>query len=111
MATLTQTKTAEEQAVPPPIVTTIQEHWGLSEAQMFIIKLEAALVIAIRERRKAMGLTQAAVAERCGLSQSRISGMENHTEEVSLDALLKVLLCLGASSGELAEIVGGVPRE
>jgi len=43
------------------------------------------LLVTSRKRRK---LTQAAVASRIGLSQNRISHLENHPEEISFKQLL-----------------------
>lgn len=43
------------------------------------------LLVSTRKRRK---LTQAAIATRVGLSQNRISYLENHADEISVKQLL-----------------------
>lgn len=52
---------------------------------------------AIEKRRKEMGLTQAALAKRVGLSQSRIAQIEAGvgTAKVTFDVLLNILRALG----------------
>ena len=45
--------------------------------------------------RKAQRLTQAALAERVGMSQSRISWLEKHAAEISVGQLLQICTVLG----------------
>lgn len=44
--------------------------------------------------RKNMGLSQAALGQKLGLSQERISRIERHPEKVTLDQILTVLMVL-----------------
>jgi HTH-type transcriptional regulator/antitoxin HipB len=50
----------------------------------------------LRALRKARNLTQAELALRLGLSQSRLGKIERHPETVSLEQLMKTLNLLGA---------------
>lgn len=49
---------------------------------------------AIAERRKSLGLTQAAAAARVGLNQKTISNIENQPEKSSIETLFKVMSAL-----------------
>ena len=50
----------------------------------------------LRALRKARNLTQAELALRLGLTQSRIGKIERHPETVSLEQLINLLSVLGA---------------
>lgn len=50
----------------------------------------------LRELREAQGLTTTLLGERCGLTQSTISKVENGKWSVSLDILSKICEALGA---------------
>lgn len=50
----------------------------------------------LKRLRKAKGWSQLALGQRIGLSQERISAIENHPERVTLDQILTVLMALGA---------------
>jgi len=56
----------------------------------------------LRERR---GLTQAALAKRLGSSQSRVAKMEAADTSVSLDLMMRSLLSIGATAGEIARLI------
>ena len=45
--------------------------------------------------RKAQRLTQAALAERVGMSQSRISFLEKHAAEINVGQLMRICTALG----------------
>jgi HTH-type transcriptional regulator/antitoxin HipB len=49
---------------------------------------------AIRRRRRALGLTQGAVAHRSGLRQATISKIETGKEDVNLSSIFLVLMVL-----------------
>jgi HTH-type transcriptional regulator/antitoxin HipB len=55
------------------------------------IQLKAAL----RSLRHAQGLNQSEFGRKIGLSQERISAIENHPERVATDQLLTLLMALG----------------
>ncbi len=48
----------------------------------------------LKKLRRDKGWSQQALGEKVGLSQERISVIENHPEKVSLDSLLTVLMAL-----------------
>jgi HTH-type transcriptional regulator/antitoxin HipB len=52
------------------------------------------LAAALRSRRKALNLTQAEVAARIGMSQSRLSELELAPEELSVKQLMQLLSVL-----------------
>jgi transcriptional regulator with XRE-family HTH domain len=51
----------------------------------------------LRGRRRALGLSQFALAKRLGSSQSRVAKMEAADSSVSLDLLLRALLSTGVT--------------
>ncbi len=59
------------------------------------IKTPAQLKIALRSLRHALGLSQAEFGRKVGLSQERISAIENHPERVTTDQLFTLLMTLG----------------
>ena len=50
----------------------------------------------LKRLRKARGWSQLALGRKIGLSQERISVIENHPERVSIDQLLTLLMALDA---------------
>lgn len=74
-----------------------------NEAQFVELKLElAAGVRRLRERR---GMTQAALAEQLGSSQSRVAKMEAADRSVTVDLMMRSLLAIGATPGEIAKLI------
>jgi HTH-type transcriptional regulator/antitoxin HipB len=61
-----------------------------------IIRTSGQLGPVLKRLRKARGWSQFELGEKIGLSQERISVIENHPERVSLDQLLTVLMALEA---------------
>ncbi|HEY4442948.1 MAG TPA: helix-turn-helix domain-containing protein [Steroidobacteraceae bacterium] len=59
------------------------------------IKTPAQLKAALRSLRRSQGLNQAEFGKKVGLSQERISGIENHPERITTDQLLTLLMALG----------------
>ena len=49
----------------------------------------------LQSARKAQRLTQAALAERVGMSQSRISYLEKHAAEINVGQLMRICAALG----------------
>ena len=60
-----------------------------------ILRTPEQLQLAIRARRKALGLTQAEVATRMGLSQKRLSALERNPALLSVSQLLVLTALLG----------------
>jgi HTH-type transcriptional regulator/antitoxin HipB len=61
----------------------------------FQIKTPAQLKAALRGIRRARGLNQSEFGRKVGLSQERISAIENHPERVTVDQLLTLLMVAG----------------
>ena len=59
-----------------------------------VVRTSGQLGPILKKLRKEKGWSQQALGEKVGLSQERISVIENHPEKVSLDSLLTVLMAL-----------------
>jgi HTH-type transcriptional regulator / antitoxin HipB len=59
------------------------------------IKTPSQLKAALRNLRRAQGLSQSAFGSKVGLSQERISAIENHPERVTTDQLMTLLMAAG----------------
>jgi HTH-type transcriptional regulator/antitoxin HipB len=60
----------------------------------FPIKTPAQLKAVLRNLRHAKGLNQSEFGRKVGLSQERISAIENHPERVTTDQLFTLLMAL-----------------
>lgn len=89
--------------------------WGFGSAADFLelsheeavyVELRLRLSDALRERRQAAHLSQAAFAAAVGSSQSRVAKMESNDPSVSLDLLITSLIALRVSLSELGRIMG-----
>ena len=81
------------------------EFLGLTAEEAAFVELKLALADYLREMRTQRGWTQSQVARRLGSSQSRVAKMEVADASVSLDLLVKSLLALGASRGEVGAVI------
>jgi HTH-type transcriptional regulator / antitoxin HipB len=61
----------------------------------FRIRTPTQLKEALRSARQAQGLNQSDFGQKVGLSQERVSAIENHPERVTTDQLLTILMALG----------------
>lgn len=86
-------------------VGTAEEFLGLEAADAAIVEVKLGLSKALRTRRTARRLSQAQFAKRLGSSQSRVAKMEAGDRSVSLDLLLRGLLVLGATPGDVAKLI------
>lgn len=77
----------------------------LTEEEAAFVELKLALADYLREMRTRNSWTQSQVARRLGSSQSRVAKMEAADVSVSLDLLVKSLLTLGASRGEVGRVI------
>lgn len=59
------------------------------------IRQIARMVSDIVKRRKMLGLTQAEVANKAGLSQAQVARLENSSQIPRVDTLIKVAIALG----------------
>lgn len=87
-------------------VGTTAEFLGLAPEEALLIDIKARLAVALGELRQKRNLTQAALAQRLGSSQSRVAKMEAGDRSVSLELLFRSLLSLGATRQELAKVIG-----
>ncbi len=63
----------------------------------------------LRAARKASGLSQAALGQRIGLSQSRLSALEQDPRSLSLEQLLGLISALGLELQVQSRAFPGVP--
>lgn len=70
-----------------------------------VVELKPALADYLPELRTCNSWTQSQVARRIGSSQSRVAKLEAADASVSLDLLVKSLLALGASRGEVGRVI------
>ena len=73
----------------------VQELLGLTDAEAAYVETKAVLTRAVRERRLALGLSQASMAKALGTSQSRFSFIERGDPSVSIDLALRALFETG----------------
>jgi len=78
---------------------------GLGAAEAAVAEARRALAAALRRRRLARELTQVRLAALLGSSQSRVAKMEAADETVSLGLLVRALVVLGATRGEVGRAV------
>ena len=67
----------------------------ITEEDEQMIELEKELIMTLVKIREQKGLTQAQMAELCGVSQPTIARMERATHSPQLDSLFKILVPLG----------------
>ena len=79
------------------------EFLQLSEEGSRFLEVKLSLATGVRELRERRGLTQAALADRLGSSQSRVAKMEAADRSVSLDLMMRSLLAIGATVAEIAK--------
>ena len=82
----------------------------LSDEERVFIETKLALADGVRRRRQRRKLTQVELAKRLGSSQSRVAKMEAAEPSVTMDLMVKSLLRLGASKGEIARLIREAPR-
>ncbi|HKP59830.1 MAG TPA: helix-turn-helix domain-containing protein [Polyangiales bacterium] len=63
---------------------------------MAVIELRLELAAAVRKRRTAAGITQAALAKAIGSSQARVAKMGGGDPQASIESLVRALAVLGA---------------
>ena len=79
---------------------------GLSDEEAALVEMKLALAEHLRRRRQARHVSQVALADQLGSSQSRVAKMEAADASVSLDLLVKALLALGETRQGLARVLG-----
>jgi DNA-binding XRE family transcriptional regulator len=78
----------------------------LDPEEALLVDIKARLAVALGQLRQERKLTQTALAQRLGSSQSRVAKMEAGDRSVSLELLFRSLLSLGATRQELAKVIG-----
>lgn len=91
-------------------VGSVSEFLGHSKDDDTFVELKVALAKALRRRREQGGLTQTQVAKLVGSSQPRVAFMEASESSVSIDLLIRTLLAMGASLGDLAGVIRSAGR-
>jgi len=76
---------------------------NLTSAEEQLVEMKLSLGTRLRKARQRRNLTQAALANRMGSSQSRVAKMEAGDPTVSLDLLVQGLLAAGATRREIAD--------
>ena len=87
------------------VVGNAAQFLNLSAQEQRFVDLKLALATGVRRLRERRGLTQAALAKRLGSSQSRVAKMEAADRSVSLDLMMRSLLSIGATAGEIAKLI------
>jgi len=80
----------------------------LSPEEVAFIEVKLALAQNLKKRRQSKRLTQTQLAKQLKSSQSRVAKMEAADPTVSLDLLVRSLLELGASTKDIARIIGSL---
>ena len=78
---------------------------GLSPEEVALINMKLALADHLRALRTGQAWTQTQLAQHLGSSQSRVAKMEAADRSASLDLLVKGLLTLGASPGDVGRVI------
>lgn len=87
------------------VEVTRAEFLGLTPEDEAIVNIRLALHRKLKEARARSGLSQAALAQRIGSSQSRIAKAEAGSREISLDLILRAAIASGATSREIGEAI------
>ena len=86
-------------------VGSAKDFLELSPEESAVVELKLRLSDALRARRTKLRLSQEAVADRLGSSQSRVAKMEAGDASVSMDLLMRALLGLGATPNDVAKAI------
>jgi predicted XRE-type DNA-binding protein len=86
-------------------VGTPKDLFNLSDEAWELAQARSDLLGAIIARRKEAGLSQAELAERMGVTQARVSRIENGAIGISMDVLLKAYFATGAKWADIGKIV------
>lgn len=92
-------------------VGSAEDFLDLSPKEMEFIEVKLALAHSLEKTRRARNLTQIQMAKRIKSSQSRVAKMEAADPSVSLDLLIRSLIELDVSKGELAKLIASNPKE
>ena len=83
--------------------TSVQDFLDLSDEELSYIEMKLGLARALKQHRTAkLKLSQHALAELIGSSQSRVAKMEAGDPSVTLDLLVRSMLSTGLKQAEIA---------
>lgn len=83
-----------------------EEFLELTPDEAAMVELRLKLADAVRLLRKDKNITQTQLAKLMGSSQSRVAELEAAADSVSLDLLIRSFLAMGATTDDLAEVIG-----
>jgi len=86
-------------------VGTASEFLNLSAEEAAYVEVKLHLASELTRKRKALRLTQVAVAKKIKSSQSRVAKMEAGDPSVSIDLLVRSLIALGATPSGLQKVL------
>ncbi len=86
-------------------VSTVADFLGLTPEENEMVEIRVALSAAFKKQCRGSGLSQAETAERIGSTLFRVAKMEAGDPHASLDLLVKALIMLGMTRGELADVI------
>jgi DNA-binding XRE family transcriptional regulator len=86
-------------------IGSVGDFLNLPAEEAAYIELRLRLASGLREYRQRRRLTQVGLARMVGSSQSRVAKMEAGDPSVTIDLLIRSLLVMGVSAGELARII------
>ena len=84
------------------VETNVKDFFGLTPEENELVETRVALAHLIKQLRKEVQLSQAAVAKRVGSDQSRIARAEKNDPSVSIEMLFRVAYALGADRQQVA---------
>ncbi len=85
--------------------TTRAEFLSLTPEDEAIVAIRLALHRKLKETRARSGLTQTALAQRIGSSQSRVAKAEAGDAKISLELLIRATVAGGATASEIGEAI------
>lgn len=87
------------------VSTTVEELFGLTPEESAYIEFKLSLSNYLKKQRSQSQITQTELAKKIGSSQSRVAKMEKGDPSVSIDLLVKSLLALNVSVGDIGRVL------
>jgi len=87
-------------------VGSAEEFLDLTPNEATMVELRLRLADAVKLLRRDKHLTQTQLAKMMGSSQSRVAKLEAAADSVSLDLLIRSFLAMGATTADLAKVIG-----
>lgn len=82
-------------------VGSASDFLGLKEQESTLVDVKLSLIDALKQSRQKRRLSQVALANRMGSSQSRIAKIEGGDASVSLDLIVRALVAAGATQQDI----------